>query len=150
MKAVIQRVRSAQVCVDGERVGACGEGLMVLLGVAADDTEEDARLLTAKMVKMRIFTDENGKMNRSIADVRGEMLVVSQFTLLADTSHGNRPSFLGAGSPEHANNLYEVFVSLVKNEGIPVQTGRFGADMEVSLINDGPVTFVLDSHEMRK
>lgn len=150
MKAVIQRVRSAQVCVDGERVGACGEGLMVLLGVAADDTEEDARLLAAKMVKMRIFTDENGKMNRSIADVRGEMLVVSQFTLLADTSHGNRPSFLGAGSPEHANNLYEVFVSLVKNEGIPVQTGRFGADMEVSLINDGPVTFVLDSHEMRK
>lgn len=150
MKAVIQRVRSAQVCVDGERVGACGKGLMVLLGVAADDTEEDARLLAAKMVKMRIFTDENGKMNRSIADVRGEMLVVSQFTLLADTSHGNRPSFLGAGSPEHANNLYEVFVSLVKNEGIPVQTGRFGADMEVSLINDGPVTFVLDSHEMRK
>ena len=150
MKAVIQRVRSAQVCVDGERVGACGEGLMVLLGVAADDTEEDARLLAAKMVKMRIFTDENGKMNRSIADVRGEMLVVSQFTLLADTSHGNRPSFLGAGSPEHANNLYEFFVSLVKNEGIPVQTGRFGADMEVSLINDGPVTFVLDSQEMRK
>lgn len=150
MKAVIQRVRSAQVCVDGERVGACGGGLMVLLGVAADDTEEDARLLAVKMVKMRIFTDENGRMNRSIADVRGEMLVVSQFTLLADTSHGNRPSFLGAGSPEHANNLYEFFVSLVKNEGIPVQTGRFGADMEVSLINDGPVTFVLDSHEMRK
>ena len=150
MIAVIQRVSSAQVSVDDKIAGQCGKGLMVLLGVAAGDTEEDARLLAAKMVKLRIFCDENGKMNLSILDIGGEMLIVSQFTLLADTSHGNRPSFLGAGSPEHANQLYEYFVTLVRAEGIPTQTGRFGADMDVALVNDGPVTLILDSDRMRK
>ena len=150
MIAVIQRVSSAQVSVDGKSAGQWGKGLMVLLGVAAGDTEEDARLLAAKIVKLRIFCDENGKMNLSILDIGGEMLIVSQFTLLADTSHGNRPSFLGAGSPEHANQLYEYFVTLVRAEGIPTQTGRFGADMDVALVNDGPVTLILDSDRMRK
>lgn len=150
MTAVVQRVKRAQVAIDGAVVGACQKGLMVLLGVAADDDREDVRLLSQKLVKLRIFSDENDKMNLSVRDVQGEMLVVSQFTLLADTSHGNRPSFIGAGSPEHANELYEAFVDTIRAEGIPVQTGRFGADMEVTIVNDGPVTLVLHSADYRK
>lgn len=150
MTAVVQRVKRAQVAIDGAVVGACQKGLMVLLGVAADDDREDVRLLSQKLVKLRIFSDENDKMNLSVRDVQGEMLVVSQFTLLADTSHGNRPSFIGAGRPEHANELYEAFVDAIRAEGIPVQTGRFGADMEVTIVNDGPVTLVLHSADYRK
>ena len=150
MKAVIQRVRSASVEVEGEIVGSCEKGLMVLLGVAAEDDETDASVLCQKLVKLRIFTDENDKMNLSVRDVGGEMLVVSQFTLLADTSHGNRPSFIGAGDPAHACALYERFIDMIKQEGIPVQSGRFGADMEVSIINDGPVTLILDSKLYRR
>jgi D-tyrosyl-tRNA(Tyr) deacylase len=122
----------------------------VLLGVAAEDDETDASVLCQKLVKLRIFTDENDKMNLSVRDVGGEMLVVSQFTLLADTSHGNRPSFIGAGDPAHACALYERFIDMIKQEAIPVQSGRFGADMEVSIINDGPVTLILDSKLYRR
>ena len=150
MKAVLQRVKSAGVKVDGETVGSCGEGLMILLGVANGDTEEDARLLATKICNLRIFTDENDKMNLSIRDVGGSMLIVSQFTLLADTSHGNRPSFIGAGNPAHANELYEAFVDLVRAEGIHVETGIFGADMEVTIVNDGPVTIIMNSADYKK
>lgn len=150
MIAVVQRVKHSHVAIDGEIVGSCEKGLMVLLGVAAEDDEIDASVLCQKLVKLRIFTDENDKMNLSVRDVGGEMLVVSQFTLLADTSHGNRPSFIGAGDPAHACALYERFIDMVKQEGIPVHSGRFGADMEVSIINDGPVTLILDSKLYRR
>ena len=150
MIAVVQRVKNAGVSIDGITVGSCGHGLMVLLGVAAQDTEADARALCAKLVKLRIFCDENDKMNLSVRDVNGSLLVVSQFTLLADTSHGNRPSFIGAGDPAHAKELYEYFVDLIKQEGLPVQTGEFGADMQVSILNDGPVTLILDSAQYHK
>ncbi len=150
MIAVVQRVKHSHVTVDGETVGSCEKGLMVLLGVAAEDDEEDARLLCQKLVKLRIFTDENDKMNLSVRDVNGGMLVVSQFTLLADTSHGNRPSFIGAGDPAHANALYERFIDMVRKENIPVQSGRFGADMEVTIVNDGPVTLMLNSAQYRR
>ena len=150
MIAVVQRVSRAQVAVDEKVVGQCGHGLMVLLGVAADDDMAEARALCQKLVKLRIFTDENDKMNLSIRDVGGSMLIVSQFTLLADTSHGNRPSFIGAGNPTHANELYEAFVDLVRAEGIAVETGIFGADMEVTIINDGPVTIIMNSVDYKK
>jgi D-tyrosyl-tRNA(Tyr) deacylase len=150
MKAVVQRVKHAHVNIDGQTVGACEHGLMVLLGVAADDDEVDAQLLCQKLCKLRIFCDENDKMNLSIHDIGGQMLVVSQFTLLADTSHGNRPSFIGAGDPSHANALYERFVAMVRAEGIPVQTGSFGASMEVTIVNDGPVTILMDSTDYRR
>ncbi len=150
MIAVVQRVSRAQVTVDAQVSGKCGQGFMVLLGVAAEDDEADARVLAAKISKLRIFEDENGKMNRSIKDVGGSMLVVSQFTLLADTSHGNRPSFFGAGDPAHANELYETFMELVRAEDIPVESGVFGADMEVTIINHGPVTLILNSKDYKK
>ena len=150
MIAVVQRVTRAQVKVDEKVVGQCGHGFMVLLGVAAEDDMAEARALCQKLVKLRIFTDENDKMNLSIRDVGGSMLIVSQFTLLADTSHGNRPSFIGAGNPAHANELYEAFVGLVRAEGIPVETGIFGADMEVSIVNDGPVTIIMNSADYKK
>ncbi len=150
MIAVVQRVKQAQVSVHGEIIGRCDEGLMVLLGVAAGDNEQDVRNLCQKLVKLRIFTDENDKMNRSIREIGGEMLVVSQFTLLADTSHGNRPSFTGAEQPSRANALYEYFIDCVKQENIPVQSGQFGADMQVTIINNGPVTLILNSADYRK
>lgn len=150
MIAVVQRVAHAQVVVDEKVVGKCGHGLMVLLGVAAQDTEADARALVQKLVKLRIFRDENDKMNLSVRDIQGEMLIISQFTLLADTSHGNRPSFIGAGSPAHANELYEKFVDMIRAENIPVETGVFGAHMEVSLLNDGPVTIIMNSDDYKK
>ena len=149
MIAVVQRVKKAQVTVDDEVVGSCGTGLMVLLGVASGDDEQDVHLVCQKLIKLRIFCDENDKMNRSIRDIGGEMLVVSQFTLLADTSHGNRPSFTGAEQPARANELYEYFIDCIKQENIPVQSGRFGADMQVSILNDGPVTIILDSKDYR-
>ncbi len=122
---------------------------MILLGVAKDDVEEDARLLAAKISKLRIFCDENDKMNLSIKDIDGEALIVSQFTLLANYKKGNRPDFFAAGSPDHANSLYEYFVSLMRNEIRHVDTGEFGADMQVSILNDGPVTIVMDSNQLK-
>ena len=149
MIAVIQRVKNASVSIDGKINGECGEGLMILLGVAKDDVDEDARLLATKISKLRIFCDENGKMILSIKDIDGDALVVSQFTLLANYKKGNRPDYFGAGSPEHANKLYEYFVELMKAEVIHVGTGIFGADMQVSILNDGPVTIVMDSNQLK-
>ena len=150
MKAVIQRVRSASVEVDGETVGSCGHGLLVLLGVAPEDTEEDMERMVQKMVKMRIFTDENGKMNRSIMDVGGEALVVSNFTLLANYSHGNRPEFLSAAAPSVAQPLYEYFCERIGESVGHVGRGVFGADMAVEILGDGPVTIVMDSRVLIK
>lgn len=149
MKAVLQRVKCARVEVDGEVVGECGNGLMILLGVAKGDTEEDARLLAEKIVKHRIFRDENGKMNLSVKDIDGELLVVSQFTLLAEYRHGNRPDFFGSAAPDEANRLYEYFISLVSQHVRHVGHGVFGADMDVSLTNWGPVTIVMDSEVLK-
>jgi len=149
MKAVIQRVAHASVVVDGKTVGSCGTGYMVLLGVAEGDTEQDAELLCKKIVNLRIFTDENGKMNRSIKDIDGEMLVISQFTLMANYRHGNRPDFMASAKPDEANRLYEYFMALAKKEIRRVEAGEFGAHMEVSLLNDGPVTIVMDSEVLK-
>ena len=149
MKAVIQRVAHASVVVDGKTVGSCKEGYMILLGVAEGDTELDAELLCRKIVNLRVFTDEAGKMNRSIKDIDGEMLVISQFTLLANYRHGNRPDFLASAKPDVANRLYEYFMSLAEKEVRSVEAGIFGAHMEVSLLNDGPVTIVMDSEVLK-
>ena len=144
MKAVIQRVKHAQVEVDKKIVGKINEGFLILLGVAPDDTKEKADAMVKKIAKLRIFEDENERMNLSIQDIKGELLVVSQFTLYADCSGGNRPSFINAAKPDLANDLYEYFVGKCK-EVIPVvQTGIFGAHMEVSLLNNGPVTIELE------
>ena len=145
MKAVIQRVKQSSVTVDGTIISSIGPGMLVLLGVAENDAMEDACYLAEKITRLRIFSDENGKMNRSLTDTNGEMLVVSQFTLLGDCRKGRRPSFVHAAAPETANALYEAFVAEVHGQGIKVQTGCFGAMMDVSLINDGPVTLVLES-----
>lgn len=150
MKAVIQRVKNAYVRVDGVTVGECGEGLMILLGVARGDCEEDARLLATKICNLRIFTDENDKMNLSLKTIDGEALVISQFTLMANYKHGNRPDFLESAPPDEANRLYEYFVSLMSNELKHVGKGIFGAHMEVGLVNDGPVTIVMDSEVLKK
>ena len=149
MKAVIQRVTSASVHVDGELIGSCGHGLLVLLGVAQGDTEEDLDRMLQKMVKLRIFEDENGKMNRSVQDIDGEMLVVSQFTLLANYKHGNRPDYMGAAAPAEANRLYELFLEKARAYVRHVGHGKFGADMKVSLLNDGPVTIVMESDVLK-
>ena len=149
MIAVIQRVKNSSVSIDGVVNGTCGHGLMILLGVAKGDTEDDARLLAAKISKLRIFCDENGKMNLSVKDVDGEALVVSQFTLLANYKKGNRPDYFGAAEPQIAIPLYEYFVELMKTEVKHVGTGIFGADMQVSILNDGPVTIVMDSNQLK-
>ena len=148
MRACVQRVREASVEVDCATVGSIGAGLVVLLGVAAGDEDADAAWMAEKVVDLRIFADDQGKMNRSLADTKGEMLVVSQFTLLGDCRRGRRPSFVHAALPEKANRLYEVFSSLVAQRGIRVATGRFRAHMNVSLVNDGPVTLLLDSAKL--
>jgi D-aminoacyl-tRNA deacylase len=145
VRAVVQRVKHAQVSVKGRVVGTIGRGLMVLLGVAAYDTQADARELAARVVRMRIFADPAGKMNLDVGSVDGELLVVSQFTLLADTTSGRRPSFTGAAPPEQARELYQYFLSQCRMAGIKTEQGEFGAMMEVELVNDGPVTFVMDS-----
>jgi len=145
MKAVIQRVKQCSVTVDDIIISSTGPGILVLLGVAKNDAPKDARYLAEKITRLRIFPDKNGKMNRSLKDTDGEMLVVSQFTLLGDCRKGRRPSFVHAAEPETANALYEAFVSQVHGQGIKVQTGQFRAMMDVSLINDGPVTLVLES-----
>ena len=150
MIAVIQRVSHASVAVEEKTVGACGEGLMILLGVAAGDSELDAELLCRKIVNLRIFCDEAGKMNRSIKDIDGEMLVISQFTLLANYRHGNRPDFLASAKPVEADRLYEYFKQLASREVRRVESGIFGAHMEVSLLNHGPVTIVMDSEVLKK
>lgn len=150
MKAVIQRVKNANVKVDGKIVGECAEGLMILLGVAEGDSEEDARLLATKICNLRIFNDENDKMNLSVKSIDGEALVISQFTLMANYRHGNRPDFLESAPPVEANRLYEYFVSLMSAELRHVGKGVFGAHMEVGLINDGPVTIVMDSQVLKK
>lgn len=148
MKAVIQRVSTAQVTVDGKVIGSIGDGYLVLLGVAKDDTEEDIKKLANKMIGLRIFQDENGKTNLSLQDVNGELLIVSQFTLLADCRKGRRPSFVKAGDPARANDLYEKFIAFCKEQIPVVEHGEFGADMKISLVNDGPFTIVLDSSEL--
>ena len=144
MRAVVQRVSSASVRVDGEERGACGRGLLVLLGVAAGDGAEAAERLAGKVARLRVFEDEAGRFDRSLLDVGGEALVVSQFTLLADTAKGNRPSFTRAAPPDEAEPLYERFCAALRALGVPVATGVFGARMAVELVNDGPVTMVLD------
>ena len=149
MKAVLQRVKNANVVVDGNIVGECNQGLLILLGVAKGDTEEDAKLLADKIVKHRIFRDQNGKMNLSVKDIDGEILVVSQFTLLAEYRHGNRPDFFGSAAPDEANRLYEYFISLVSQQVRHVGHGIFGADMDVNLTNWGPVTIVMDSEILK-
>jgi D-tyrosyl-tRNA(Tyr) deacylase len=145
VRAVVQRVSSASVRVGGEERGACGRGFVVLLGVAAGDDEAMAERLAGKVARLRVFENADGRFDRSLLDVRGEALVVSQFTLLADTAKGNRPSFSGAAPPEVSKPLYERFCEALRELGIPVQTGVFGARMEVELTNDGPVTIVLDA-----
>jgi D-tyrosyl-tRNA(Tyr) deacylase len=144
VRAVVQRVSSARVVVDGEAVGAIGRGLCVLLGMARNDGEEDAERLARRIARLRIFENEEGRFDRSLLDVGGQALVVSQFTLIADTAKGNRPSYTGAAPPEVAEPLYERFCEALRALGVPVATGVFGARMAVEITNDGPVTIVLD------
>ena len=150
MRAVIQRVSSASVTVDGEVVGACERGYLILLGVAEGDTDLDAEMLCKKIAALRIFRDENDKINLSIRDIDGEALVISQFTLLANYRHGNRPDFLASAKPDEANRLYKYFTMLLSRELRRVEHGVFGADMKVSLTNDGPVTICMDSEVLKK
>ncbi len=145
MRFVIQRVKHASVAVDGETVGKIDEGYMVLIGIAKDDTRETADRLLAKMLKLRIFSDENGKTNLSLSDVGGQLLLISQFTLYADCRHGNRPGFTDAAGPDEANALYEYIIAEAKKSVPVVEKGIFGADMKVDLLNDGPFTIILDS-----
>jgi len=145
VRAVVQRVSSASVAVDGQAVAAIGSGFLVLLGVANGDTEREAGWLADKIAGLRIFEDEAGKMNLSVQDIGGSILVVSQFTLLADCRKGRRPSFTDAAPPAEADRLYQVFVSALRKSNIPVETGVFQAHMDVSLVNDGPVTVVVEA-----
>ena len=147
MIAVIQRCSRGKVTVSEKVVGEIAHGLVILLGVQKDDIENDADFLVNKISGLRVFSDENDKMNLSIKDVGGSALVVSQFTLCSDTKKGRRPSFIKAAPPEDGNRLYEYFMSEMKKEGVPVQSGEFGAMMDVELVNDGPVTFVLNSKD---
>ena len=145
MRAVIQRITESSVKVEGQIIGQTGDGLLVLLGIAQGDGPSDADYMANKITCLRIFEDKNGRMNRSLLDTGGEMMVVSQFTLLADCRKGRRPSFVDAAEPELAADLYEYFVELVRRQGINVTTGQFRAMMEVALINEGPVTIILES-----
>lgn len=145
MRAVVQRVTNADVKIDGRVNGKIDNGLLVLLGVGNGDTEEDMKYIADKIVKLRIFSDENDKMNLSLEDVGGSMLVISQFTLYGDCSHGRRPYFGNAMEPVGANEMHEKFVAYIREQGIHTETGEFGADMKVSLTNDGPVTIILES-----
>lgn len=144
MKIVIQRVNNAKVEVSNEVIGKINKGFLVLVGITHEDTTEIADYLVKKLSNLRIFSDEDDKMNLSIKDINGELLIVSQFTLYANCQSGNRPSFIDAAKPEMAENLYNYFVQKCKNENIKVETGKFGADMQVSLTNDGPVTIILE------
>lgn len=150
MRALIQRVKRASVTVNSEVTGKINNGLLIFLGVGEDDTEKQVQYLVEKCTGLRIFTDEQDKMNLSVKDINGEILVVSQFTLFGDCKKGKRPSFVRAARPETAIPLYESFIAHCKNTGLNVQTGEFGADMQIELINDGPVTIWLDTEEMGK
>ena len=147
MRCVVQRVLNSSVTVNNETVGAIGPGLMVLIGVSTDDTDADLKYMTDKVPNLRIFDDENGVMNRSVLDVGGSILAVSQFTLYGDARGGRRPSYIRAARPEEANQMYQRLVAAWREKGIHVETGIFRADMQVSLINDGPVTILLDSEK---
>ncbi len=147
MRAVVQRVANASVTVENETVGAVGFGLMVLIGVSAEDTEKDLKYIVEKVMNLRVFDDENGVMNKSVLDVGGSILAVSQFTLYGDARGGRRPSYFRAAKPEMANQLYEKAVAAWRENGIHVETGRFRTEMMVSLVNDGPVTILLDSEK---
>ena len=149
MKAVVTRVKSASVAIDGAVRGQIGQGFLILLGIAPDDTPEKCRKLAEKILGLRVFRDENDKMNLSLADVGGSVLVVSQFTLYGDVSHGRRPSFLGAARPETAIPLYEQFLSECERLGFPPEHGEFGADMQVSSENHGPVTLIVDTNDLK-
>jgi D-tyrosyl-tRNA(Tyr) deacylase len=148
MRAVLTRVKSASVSIGGETVGKIGQGFLILLGVGPEDTKETCRYLAEKALSLRIFEDENGKMNRSLEDVGGQVLVVSQFTLYGNCRKGRRPSFVGAAGPELGNALYEQFLADCESLGYPPQHGQFGADMQVESVNDGPVTLILDTAEL--
>ena len=148
MRFVIQRAREGRVEVDGKTIGQIGKGFVVLIGVCEQDTEKEADLLVRKMIGLRIFRDENGKTNISLADVGGSLLLISQFTLYANCKKGNRPSFIDAGSPQHAEQLYEYIIKACRERVPVVETGSFGAEMQVSLVNDGPFTIVLDSSQL--
>jgi D-aminoacyl-tRNA deacylase len=145
MRAVVQRVLRAAVTVDGQKVGEIGPGMLVLLAAARGDGPEQIRWMAEKLVGLRIFSDDAGKMNLSLAQIQGEMLIVSQFTLYGDCRKGRRPSYAGAATPQEAQGLYDGFVEAVRDQGIPVQEGIFGAIMQVDLVNDGPVTLIVDS-----
>ena len=145
MRAIVQRVKKSELYINNELYSKIDKGFLVLLGVTETDTEEDMKALADKILKLRVFEDENGKMNLSVFDIGGELKVVSQFTSYADCHHGNRPSFINAAKPDFANPMYEKFVNYCKNTGINVETGVFGADMKINLINDGPVTIALEA-----
>lgn len=147
MKVLIQRVTRGSVSVSGQTVGSISRGLVVLLGVAAGDTEKDVEYLAQKTAGLRIFPDQDGKFNLSVQDIRGELLIISQFTLLADTRKGRRPAFTGAAPPDEAERLYNYYVNLMRDTGLKVETGQFQQHMLVEIINDGPVTILLDSRE---
>ena len=148
MRCVVQRVTSASVTVEGETVGAIGQGLMVLIGVCDEDGEADLKYMAEKVPNLRIFDDENGVMNRSVLDIGGSILAVSQFTLYGDARGGRRPSYIRAAKPEVANAFYEKLIAAWRAKGIPVETGRFRTEMAVSLVNDGPVTILMDSTKL--
>lgn len=148
MRFIIQRVKEAKVAVDGKTTGEIGKGFLVLIGVSNEDTREIADKLVKKLLGLRIFADAEGKTNLSLEDVGGELLLVSQFTLYADCKKGNRPSFIRAGAPDFANDMYEYIIDKCRESGVKTETGIFGADMEVSLVNDGPFTILYDSDEM--
>lgn len=150
MIAVLQRVETASVMVEGYVKGSCGKGLLILLGVTETDSENDAIALAEKISKLRIFSDDNGKMNLSVIDVDGSALVISNFTLCADYKKGNRPDYFNAAAPEAANKLYEYFITLLRERIGKVESGEFGAEMKVSLVNDGPVTIMMDSAVLLK
>ena len=150
MKFIIQRVKNASVTVDNKTVGSIKKGFLVLIGITHTDTKEIADILINKLIKLRVFEDENEKMNLALSDVNGELLLISQFTLYADCRKGNRPAFIDAAKPDYANELYEYIIEECKKQEINVQTGIFGADMKVNLLNDGPVTIILDSEDLIK
>lgn len=149
MRAIIQRVSHGSVAIDGQQTAAIGRGFLILLGISPQDTQQEADFLAQKCADLRVFEDSQGKMNLALAEVEGAVLVVSQFTLYGDCRKGNRPSFTAAARPETAIPLYERFVNQLCSRGIPVQTGEFGADMKVELLNDGPVTILMDTDQMR-